>query len=90
MVGFNVVGSGVGGTMPNEVGVVEGTDEGLMVGFFVIRGVGVDVVGMLVVGLVVGWTDGCKEGHEFGCCDGCEMGRREGCELGRIEGCREG
>ena len=29
-----------------------------------IRGVGAAVVGMLVVGFVVGWTDGCIEGHD--------------------------
>ena len=41
------------------VGSYDGFDEGLMVGFFVIRGVGEAVLGMLVVGRVVGWTDGC-------------------------------
>ena len=55
-----------GADVGDLVGTYDGADEGLMLGFTVTFGVGVEVLGMLVVGLAVGWTDGCMEGREVG------------------------
>ena len=70
-----------------DISIIDGTDDGWLVG---IELVGIDVgklvspvlVGLLVIGALVGLTEGCDEGCLVGWPDGC----REGCDVG----CRDG